>query len=309
MRCMRPEFVIAAAHFDEIKPLIEAGADAILVGEPKYALRLPGSFQLHEIASAADLIHSLGKKIYVAINALLHTGSLDGLHSYVKELSRIGVDGIPFGDPAVYMTVMEIAPHIPLQWNTETTSTNVRTAAFWAKKGVKRAILAREISQADAIYIKENAPIEVEVQVHGMTCIFHSKRKLVRNYLDYQKSMGEEIPDHSGTLLIKQDQRDSERYPIYEDEQGTHIMSSEDLCMIRYLRPFIEADIDAFRFEALYKPLAYNTSVLRIYREAVDRLLEDPTLEFLPEWEERILEIQPKNRPLGTGFYFREQIY
>ncbi|CCQ93314.1 Uncharacterized protease YrrN [[Clostridium] ultunense Esp] len=305
----RPEFVIPVGNLDEISPLLSAGADAIIVGESRYALRLPGSMSLREVGEAAERAHRSSKKIYVAMNALLHPGAISELESHVKELSRIGIDGILFGDPAVYLAVMEVSPSIPLQWNTETTSTNYKTASFWAKKGVKRAILAREISQEDVLLIKENVPMEVEAQVHGMTCIFHSKRKLVRNYLAFQKEKGEDVPSHLEHLFLKQDQRDEERYPLFEDEQGTHIMSSEDLCMIDHLRPFLSAGIDAFRFESLFKPLAYNEQILRIYREAVDRLLSDPALEYDPDWMRRIEAIQPKNRPLGTGFYFREQIY
>lgn len=305
----KPEFVIAPAHRGEIRPLIEAGADALIVGESRYALRMPGYFTLNGIAEAAELIHRLHRKIYVVMNAFLHAKGLEGLSETMKQLSQIGVDGIYFGDPAVLVAARENAPEIPLFWNAETLSTNARSAAFWAKKGAVRIYPAREISQADVLYIKEKAPLEVEVLVHGITCIFHSKRKLVRNYVAYREERGDRAMALDRPLFMKQAQREEERYPIFEDEQGTHIMSREDISMINHLLPFLEGGVDAFRFESLSKPLSYNVEILRIYREGVERLMADPSVQSLPELEGRIRAIQPKERPLGTGFYFREQIY
>ncbi|GAB7386480.1 peptidase U32 family protein [Bacillaceae bacterium] len=307
-----PELQITAASVEEVRRVLDAGADAVHIGGETYGLRVPGSFGLEEIAEAVALAHARGAKVYVSVNALFHNEALAGLPEYLRQLEERNVDAIIFGDPAVLMAAKETGVRLKLHWDSETTTTNFGTINYWAKKGVARAILARELNLEEVLEIKAKANAEIEVQVHGMTCIFHSKRSLVTNYL---KHLGKELQaedlSHLRGLFLKEQKRNDLRYPIFEDVHGTHIMSGEDVCMIEHLAPLVAAGIDSVKIEGIMKPPEYNEAVVRIYREALALCAQDEKAyaERAPRWREEIERLQPKERPLGTGFYFKEQVY
>ncbi|MET3288910.1 UNVERIFIED_CONTAM: putative protease [Brevibacillus sp. OAP136] len=306
----KPELVTTAANVVEVERMFLAGADAVSIGHERFALRQPGSFEPKELAEAKKIAQSHGGKLYVVVNALLHHDEVSDLQDYLKELVALQTDAIVFGDPAVLMTARQAAPGIPLHWNTETTSTNYRTVNYWAAKGATRAILARELSLEAVLAIKRNTDIEVQAQVHGMTCIFHSKRELVSNYMRHQgKDPVQELHHQARSMFVKEDNRDEQQYPIFEDRHGTNIMSAEDICMLEHLPTMMQGGIDVFKIEGILKPVSYNETVVSIYRQAIDRLAEDPVAGIDPQWLQQISQIQDKDRPLGTGFYFKQQIY
>jgi putative protease len=305
MGLQAPELIISSGSLAEVEKVLAAGADAVTVGDERYALRAPGHFDLAMIGEAVQMAHAQGKKVYVLVNALLHHEHLDGLEQYLQQLAEKKVDAIVFGDPAVFMTAKRVAPELGLHWNTETTSTNYRTVQFWAKRGAKRALLARELSLVEVLDIKRNSPIPIQVQVHGMTCIFHSKRELVSNYLRFQQREEE----WTEPLFLKEHVRKEQQYPIFEDQHGTHVMSNEDICMLEHLGQLIENQVDCFYIEGIRKSIDYNAQVVSIYRRAIDALLQDPQAPIDPSLLAQLQGIQPANRPLSTGFYFKEQIY
>lgn len=305
----KPELLVTARDVDETVQLLEAGADAVYIGHQKYGLRLTGDFELAQIEEAVEKARPFGGRVYVAVNALFHNDRLPELPGYLKALEKAGVDGIVFGDPAVLMTVRENGSKLPLHWNAETLSTNYETVRYWANKGAVRAVLARELSLENVLEIKRKSDVEIQVQVHGMTCIFHSARKLVRNYLSH---VGEEATvDQEAQLFLKERKDEETHYPIYEDVNGTHIMSSEDLCMLEHLPEMIEGGLDSLKIEGLYKSRDYMAQITQIYRKAIDRYWDDPDAfrQEVEGWMEQVRAIQPPERPLGTGFYFKEQIY
>lgn len=305
----KPELLVTAKDLEEMGRLLEAGANAFSIGHQRYGLRVAGDFELPQIEEAVKLAHQRQAKVYVSVNALFHNDVIKLLPDYLKQLEQIGVDAIVFGDPGVLITVWEIGSKLRLHWNTETTSTNYETVNYWAKKGASRAIVARELSLDNVLKIKAKTNIEIQAQVHGMTCIFHSARRLVRNYMQH-------INEEGGTgleagLYLKETKREESHHPIYEDMNGTHIMSSEDICMLEHLPAFIDGGIDSLKIEGLFKTTAYLEQVVRIYREAIDTYCADPE-KFqmkLNDWLHVIHSIQPAERRLGTGFYFKEQIY
>ncbi len=301
----KPELLVTAKDVNEVKQLIDAGADAINVGHEKYGLRVAGNFSLEMIEQSVNIAHKKNVKIYVMMNALLHNEALIGIEDYVKAIVGFGIDGIVYGDPAVLVTVKEIAPSFPLQWNTETTSTNYETVNYWARKGSTRAILARELSFEEVVAIKNNVDIEVQVQVHGMTCIFHSKRTLVSDYLDHIGKTTDDLSKEGG-LFLKEHKRPDEKYPVYEDIHGTHIMSDHDISMIEYLDKFIDAGIDSLKIEGIMHDTDYVVNVTKLYREAIDKAYDN---QDVSEFVDKIMAIQPKNIPITTGFYFKEQYY
>lgn len=306
----KPELLVTPVSVEDIIPLVKAGGDAFVVGEQRYGLRLAGEFSRDDVRKAIELAHSENKKVYVAMNAIFHNEKVPELNDYISFVKESGGDGIIFGDPAVLMVARETAPDMKLHWNTETTATNWYTCNYWGRKGAKRAVLSREISMDACIEIKEHADVEIEIQVHGMTAMFQSKRTLLGNYFEYQgKSMKIESSQNRNMFLHAQGRGD--KYPIFEDENGTHIMSPNDICMIDELREFVDAEIDSLKIDGILKNSKYIEEVTRIYRRAIDLCVEDPEQYEKEKGDlyKKIEALQPKNRPLDTGFFFKETVY
>ncbi|NLP51351.1 peptidase U32 family protein [Bacillus sp. RO1] len=306
----KPELLVTPLNLTNLKDLIDAGADAFVVGEERYGLRLAGEFKKDEVKAAIELAHKHGKKVYVAMNALFHNEKVDELSDYLQFLNEAGADAVIFGDPAVLMAAKEVAPNMPLHWNTETTATNYYTCNYWGRKGSKRAVLAREINMDAIVEIKENAEVEIEVQVHGMTCMFQSKRSLLGHYFEYQgKQM--EVEKGKERAMILHDKERSNKYPVYEDENGTHIMSPNDMCIIDELEEMIDAEVDSFKIDGVLQTPEYIVEVTKRYRKAIDlcaddrEAYEDIKEDLLNEME----ELQQDHRPLDTGFFFKETVY
>ncbi|MCM3705255.1 MULTISPECIES: peptidase U32 family protein [Cytobacillus] len=307
----KPELLVTPTSVEDIGLLVSAGADAFVVGEQRYGLRLAGEFTREDVKEAVELAHKHGKKVYVAMNALFHNDKVPELEGYISFLKQIKADAIIFGDPAVLMAARSAAPDMKLHWNTETTATNWYTCNYWGRKGAKRAVLAREINMDAIIEIKKNAEVEIEVQVHGMTAMFQSKRSLLGNYYEYQgKALEVENRKQEKNMFLHDKEREN-KYPIFEDENGTHIMSPNDICIIDELQEMIEAGIDSFKIDGILKTPEYIAEVTKLYRKAIDLCVEDP--DQYDEIKDGLLteveEIQPANRPLDTGFFFKETVY
>ncbi|MBY0146769.1 peptidase U32 family protein [Neobacillus niacini] len=307
----RTELLVTPLSVNDILPLAEAGADAFILGEQRYGLRLAGEFNREQVKQAIELAHSKGKKVYVAMNAIFHNEKIDELSDYIKFAAEAKADAIVFGDPAVLMTAREAAPDMKLHWATETLGTNWFSCNYWGKKGAKRAVLAREINMDAIIEIKENAEVEIEVQVHGMSCMFQSKRSLLGNYYEFQgKVMEIENRKMEKNMFIHDKEREN-KYPIFEDENGTHIMSPNDICIIDELQELLEAGVDSFKIDGILKSSDYLIAVTKAYREAIDLFYKDPDLydDKKDELLEEIEAVQPANRKLDTGFFFKETVY
>ncbi|MEH6941925.1 peptidase U32 family protein [Bacillus sp. JJ722] len=306
-----PELLVTPTSVADILPLIEAGADAFVVGEQRFALRLAGEFSREDVVQTIHLAHQHGKKVYVAMNAIFHNNLVDELPDYVSFVKEAGADAIIFGDPAVLMVAKEVAPDMKLHWNTETTATNWYTCNYWGSKGAKRAVLAREINIDAIVEMKEHAEVELEVQVHGMTCMFQSRRTLIGNYFEYQgKALAIENRQENKDMFLHDPERKN-KYPIFEDFNGTHIMSPNDICIIDELQEMIEAGIDSFKIDGVLKDQSYLVSITKLYRKAIDTCVEDT--DAYDDIKDQLLEeaenLQPVNRKLDTGFFFKETVY
>ncbi|SEN45264.1 putative protease [Amphibacillus marinus] len=307
MQCYRPELQATAKDIDEVKQLAEAGADAIYIGDAQFGNRLAGHFSIEEIKTATAYLHERNKRAYIMINTIFHNNHIDALTSFLTELKTIKVDGIVAGDPSIFQIISDLAFDIPLNWHPATLSTNYQTLNFWHKRGLRRATLANELALSAVVEIKEQVGFPIDIQVHGMSCIFQSKRSLVTNYynhieLDYHQSK---------TRYIKEAKKAETHYPIFEDQNGTHIMSNEDIVMVDYLAEILDAQIDGLKIEGMLKSTAYNAQIVAIYRDAIDTYLADPEQYKMKKlgWKQAIYAIQPNQRKIGTGFYFKEQIY
>ncbi len=306
----KPELLVTPIDIDNMKDLLGAGADAFVIGEQRFGLRLAGEFSRDQIIEAIALAHAQNKKVYVAMNALFHNEKVEDLSDYLQFLNDMKADAVIFGDPAVLMAAREVAPEMKLHWNTETTATNFHTCNYWGRKGSKRAVLARELNMDSIIEIKENAEVEIEVQVHGMTCMFQSKRSLIGHYFEYQgKTM--EVEKGKERAMLLHDKERNNKYPVYEDENGTHIMSPNDMCIIDELEDMIDAEVDSFKIDGVLQNPEYIVEVTKRYRKAIDLCVEDREQyedikdDLLSELE----ELQQDHRPLDTGFFFKETVY
>lgn len=307
----KPELIVTPTKMEDLIPLADAGATAFVLGEQRFGLRLAGEFNRDQMREATAIAHSKDVKVYAAMNAIFHNEKIEDLYDYLRFLKEINVDAVLFGDPAVLMAAREAAPELPLHWNTETTATNWYTCNYWGRKGAKRAVLARELSMESIIDTKEQAEVEIEVQVHGMTCMFQSKRSLIGNYFEYQGKAMKIENIQSEKAMFLHDKERSNKYPIYEDENGTHIMSPNDMCIIDELSDMIDAGIDSFKIDGVLQTSEYLIEVTKKYRKAIDLCVEDRDEyenvkdDLLSEIE----DIQPENRPLDTGFFFKETVY
>lgn len=308
----KPELLVPAGSLEELKRYFAAGADAALIGETRYGMRLPGDMTTRDIADAVRTAREYGAKIYVSVNNLMTHPLLDGLADYVQRLAVCGVDAVEFGDPAVLQTVRKVAPQLKLHWNAEMTSTNYATANYWGSKGASRVVLARELNMDEITAMPASLNVEAEVQVHGMTNIYHSKRRLVQSYMTHQGrplEPGSDLGLSRGLFLVEAERPD-EKFPIFEDANGTHIMSSDDICILEDLHVLMASGVDSFKIETLLKPAAYNEVVIASYRQAIEAYFRNPDgYEFDESWVEAIREVQDPERELTFGFFYKEQVY
>ncbi|MGF7045957.1 putative protease [Paenibacillus sp. DS2015] len=307
----KPELLVTAGSVKEAIVMMEAGADALLIGQDKFGMRLSGDFSMEDIRETVQLGHARNVKIVVSLQNIMTNDLLSLLPDYVKALAEAGVDAVEFNDPAVILAVKSHAPSVKLHWNAEMTSTNYATANYWGRKGATRVVLARELSMDEIISMKDGLLIESQVQVHGMTNIYHSKRHLVESYMSHQ---GRPVRDGNlskerGLFLIEAERAD-EKYPIYEDVNGTHIMSADDICILEDLHVLIEGGVDSLKVEGLLKPLIYNETVVKSYRHAIDTYVSDPlNYVYQEQWMDNIRSVQDPNRELTFGFFYKEQVY
>jgi len=304
------ELLVTAANVSEAEALLQAGADALLIGDDRFGMRLPGNFSLEETAEVVAMATKHEARVIVSMNNLMSNELLKELPDYVQALGRIGVHAVEFNDPSVLAAIKEHAPHIHLHWNAEMTSTNYATANYWGTKGASRVVLARELNMDEITEMVPFLKVEAQVQVHGMTNIYHSKRSLVQSYMAHQ---GRPVEGHlgkeRGLFLIEAERRD-EKFPIYEDINGTHIMSSEDICILEDLHLMMEAGVHSFKVEGILKSLAYNEAVVRAYRKAIDLYEADAeAYAYDEEWLREVRELQDPERELSFGFFYKEQVY
>lgn len=283
----------------------------MLVGEPRFSMRQPGSVTAGELRELVPLAHRLGAKVYVNVNKLFFNHELAELPAYLCAIAEAGADAAVFSDPAVLLNVREHAPDLRLHWNAEMTGTNSAAAGFWGRHGAVRAVLARELNEAEIADIRRNTAMEIQVQVHGMTNIYYSRRNLLQSYMEH---LGRPVSlirgGPEGGLYLVELERPDQKLPVYEDENGTHVMSPDDICLLEALPDLVACGVDSFYIEPLLKPESYNVAVLQIYRAALDRLAAEGK-DYVPDpqWMDTIRSLQDPERELSFGFLYKEQVY
>lgn len=297
------EVLSPAGNMDKLKMAIRYGADAVYCAGQSFGLRASSSnFSNEELKEAVEFAHSHGKKIYVTCNIIPHNEDLVGLEDYLKFLESIHVDAIIVADLGIFLLAKRVAPNLERHVSTQANTTNYLTTEFWKEQGASRVVVAREISIADIKTMKEAADIEIEAFVHGAMCISYSGRCLLSNYFTTRDAnRGQCTQACRWKYSLVEENRPGEYYPIEEDQHGTYIFNSKDLCLLKYIPDLVEAGVDSLKIEGRMKSVHYAATVTKVYREAVDSYLADPEhYEVKPEWIEELEKIS--HRPYTEGF-------
>lgn len=303
-----PELLIPASSLEVLKTAVIFGADAVYIGGEAFGLRAKAkNFSMDDMREGIRFAHERGVKVYVTANILAHNDDLPGVREYFKELKEIGPDALIIADPAVFEIAGEICPEIERHISTQANNTNYGTYLFWWKQGAKRVVSARELSLAEIKEIREKIPdgMEIESFVHGAMCISYSGRCLLSNYFTGRDAnRGACTHPCRWKYSIVEETRPGEYMPVYENERGTYIFNSKDLCMIGHIPELIDAGIDSLKIEGRMKTALYVATVARTYRRALDDYARSPELyrKNMPWYLDQISNCT--YRQFTTGFYF-----
>jgi len=305
----KPEILAPAGNLEKLITAIDFGADAVYLGGSKLNLRaLADNFNTEDLKDGLKYAHERGKKVYVTINVFPHNEDLVGLEEYLTELYELGVDAIIVSDAGIISTAREVVPNLEVHLSTQANNVNYKSAEFWHKNGVKRIVLARELSleEIKELRNKLSSTCELEAFVHGSMCMAYSGRCLLSNYMTGRDSnRGECSQPCRYKYNLVEEKRQGEYFPVFEDEKGTYIFNSKDLCMIDYIPELVESGINSFKIEGRMKSTFYVASVVKAYREAVDTYFMNPKeYKLNPKWVEYLT--RPSHRQYYTGFYFNE---
>ncbi|OPF52007.1 peptidase U32 [Clostridium baratii] len=311
----KPEILAPAGNLEKLKTAIDYGADAVYLGGSKLNLRaFADNFTNEQIREGVEYAHSRGRKVYVTMNVFPHNTDLDGMEEYIRELADTGIDAIIVSDPAIIVTAKEVAPDLEIHLSTQANNVNWKAAKFWYNQGVQRIVLARELSLKEIKTIRDNLPedCDLEAFVHGSMCMSYSGRCLLSNYMTGRDSnRGACAQPCRYKYYLMEEKRPGEYFPVVEDEKGTYIMNSKDLCMIKHIPEVIEAGVHSLKIEGRMKSSYYVAAIVKAYRQAVDAYLADKeNYEFKEEWMDILMQVS--HRQYSTGFYFGEnnkQIY
>ena len=303
-----PELLVPASSLEVLQVAVIFGADAVYIGGEAFGLRAKAkNFSKEDMSEGVRFAHEHGVKVYVTANILAHNQDLEGVRKYFEELREIGPDALIISDPGVYQIAKEVCPEIERHISTQANNTNYGTYQFWYQMGAKREVTARELSLEEIREIRSRIPedMEIETFIHGAMCISYSGRCLLSNYLTGRDSnQGACTHPCRWKYSVMEESRPGEYFPVYENERGTFIFNSKDLCMIEHIPDLINAGIDSFKIEGRMKTALYVATVARTYRKAIDDYLKDPALyeENMSWYQEQISNCT--YRQFTTGFFY-----
>ena len=304
----RPELLIPASSLEVLKIAVIYGADAVYIGGEAFGLRAKAkNFSMEEIREGIAFAHAHDVKVYITANILAHNGDLSGVHAYFEELRGIKPDALIISDPGIFAIAAEVCPEIERHISTQANNTNYGTYLFWYAQGAKRVVSARELSLAEIREIRAHIPddLEIETFIHGAMCMAYSGRCLLSNYFTGRDAnRGACTHPCRWKYALVEEKRPGEYLPVYENERGTYIFNSKDLCMIEHIPELMESGIDSFKIEGRMKTALYVATVARTYRKAIDDYKQSPELyrENLPWYLDQILNCT--YRQFTTGFFF-----
>ena len=304
----KPELLIPASSLEVLKTAVVFGADAVYIGGEAFGLRAKAkNFSMEDMKEGIAFAHAHGVKVYVTANILAHNRDLEGVRAYFEELKEIKPDALIIADPGVFMLAKEICPEIERHISTQANNTNYLTYQFWYQQGAKRVVSARELSMEELRELRAHIPedLEIETFVHGAMCISYSGRCLLSNYFTGRDAnQGACTHPCRWKYSIVEESRPGEYMPVYENERGTYIFNSKDLCMIEHMDDVLTSGIDSLKIEGRMKTALYVATVARTYRKAIDDYLEDPAkYQANMSWyQEQIAGCT--YRKFTTGFFY-----
>ena len=304
----KPELLIPASSLEVLKIAVMFGADAVYIGGEAFGLRAKAkNFSSDDMKEGIAFAHEHGVKVYVTANILAHNGDLAGVREYFQELREIKPDALIISDPGVFMIAKEVCPEIERHVSTQANNTNYATYQFWWELGAKRVVSARELSLEEIREIREKIPEDMEIEsfIHGAMCISYSGRCLLSNYFTGRDAnQGACTHPCRWKYSIVEETRPGEYMPVYENERGTYIFNSKDLCMIEHMDDVLKSGIDSLKIEGRMKTALYVATVARTYRKAIDDYQKDPELykKNMPWYLEQISNCT--YRQFTTGFFF-----
>lgn len=304
----RPELLIPANNLEVLKIAVIYGADAVYIGGEAFGLRAKAkNFSLEEMKEGIEFAHAHDVKVYVTANILAHNNDLPQVREYFRELKDVKPDALIIADPAIFTIAKEELPDMELHISTQANNTNYGTYNFWHKLGAKRVVSARELSLREIKEIRNNIPedLEIETFIHGAMCISYSGRCLLSNFMaGRDANRGACTHPCRWKYAVVEESRPGEYMPVYENERGTYIFNSKDLCMIEYIPELMESGIDSFKIEGRMKTALYVATVARTYRMAINDYKKDINLykERIPFYKQEIAKCT--YRQYTTGFFF-----
>jgi len=302
----KPELLAPAGDFEKLRTAIHYGADAVYLGDSRFSLRgKAGNFEPEELKEAINYAHTRNKKAYVTANIFPHNADLKEMEEYIEFLKDAMPDAVIVSDPGFFMMFKKSAPEIAIHVSTQANITNSEAARFWESLGAKRLVLSRELTIEEIKGIRYKTAIELEVFVHGSICISYSGRCYISSFLTSRSAnRGECTNSCRWNYTLMEEKRQGEHFPVFEDDRGTYIMSSKDLCMIEHLHLLKDAGIDSFKIEGRMKGINYVAGVVKTYREAVDSL-GNGECAINPRWLRELSMFS--SRGYTTGMFFGKQ--
>lgn len=302
------ELLVPAGSLEVLKVAVDYGADAVYIGGQAYGLRAKAdNFSIDEMKEAAAYAHAKNAKVYVTANIFAHNYDIEGMKTYFEQLKDTGVDAVLVSDPGIFTLAKETMPDMELHISTQANNTNYLTYNFWYKLGAKRVVTARELSLVEIRQIRDHIPDDMEIEsfMHGAMCISYSGRCLLSSYFTGRDAnRGACTHPCRWKYHIVEETRPGEYMPVNEDDRGTYIFNSKDLCMVEHIPEMIDAGIDSFKIEGRMKTALYVATVARTYRKAIDDYMESPEL-YRSNMEYYKSEIAKCTyRQFTTGFYF-----
>lgn len=299
----KPELLAPAGNMEKLQVAIHYGADAVYLGGKSHSLRnLSGNFTSDELAKAVDYSHDRKVKVYLTVNTYPDNEELPDIYGFLEGVAKIPFDAYIVADPGVIEMVREISPEQAIHLSTQANTTNWKSALFWQKQGIKRINLAREMSLKGICELRKYLSLELEVFIHGALCISYSGRCLLSSIMANRKAnKGECSQPCRWSYALVEETRPGQYFPVFQDHKSTFIFNSKDLCLVDYLPQLVESGVDSLKIEGRMKGINYVASVVRVYREAIDRFCENPVeYSFQREWLEELCKIS--HRGYTTGF-------
>ena len=298
----KPELLAPAGNLEKLKIALIYGADAVYVGGKNFSLRaFGGNFTDDELKIAVDFAHSMNKKIYVAVNVFAHNDDIEELKNFLKFLDGIKVDAVLISDLGVFSLAKELT-NLEIHISTQANITNYKTVEMWKNLGASRVVLARELTHDEIVNIKKNSAIELEMFIHGAMCISYSGRCYLSHYLTGRDgNQGECTHSCRWKYNLVEEKRPGEYFEVSEDNHGSYVMNSKDLCLLPCLDKVIESGVSSLKIEGRMKSVHYVASVVKVYRQAIDDLMQNEEFRMKNEWIEELDKVA--HRPYTTGFF------